>query len=580
MFTFTTLPELFLESFGSHQHEGVLRYHSADETLSYSSSQVKTRVANLALGLLSLGLKRGECVGITGPSSPNWIMLDFAIQIAGGVSVPIFSKIALQNFVHELKDSSMRILFLGIEEEYEKAREHRGGLEHIITFGYPGAHPQLEDLLTAGRKKAEKHPDEFEKLIKLVKPSDLATIIYTSGSTGLPKGVELSQANIVSQLYASSENFRGRTGDVALSVLPLAHIFERMLVHYYIGSKIPVNFIDDPKNIGLYIKQIKPTLLILVPRILEKVYIKIKQGIAASYGLKKIIGSVAVRRAETRDETKPAKLFDKICDAMVYKKMRAGLGGRIRFVILGSAKLDENLARFFINAGLPLYEGYGMTETSPVITANCPGQRKIGTVGMPFPKVEIKIENGEILTKGPNVMQGYHNMPDETAETITPDGWLHTGDLGRIDEEGYLIITGRKKEQFKKSTGEYVAPVPIEQELMRIDGVDSAVVFAEGRHYVIALLFPDMEAAADIKKRISDAGADDKEFVQSREMYEYMKEHIAKVNAGLNSAQCIKKFHIMDHSASVEKGEITATLKMRRFTVEKMYKDIIEKLYT
>ena len=576
MFTFTTLPEMFQESFVSNSREAALLYHSENGTLSYSSSQVKDRVAHLALGLLDLGLKRGESVGITGPSSPDWIMFDFAIQIAGGISVPIFRKIAPQSFVHEVKDSAMRILFLGNENEYEKVHKNNGYLQHIITFGYPGNHPQLEELLTAGKQRAEKSPDEFGKLVKLVKPSDIATIIYTSGSTGLPKGVELSQSNIVSQLYASSKNFRGYPDDVALSVLPLAHIFERMLVHYYIGSGMSVNFIDDPKNIGLYIKQVRPTILTLVPRILEKVYIRIKQGIAESHGLKKIIGSAAVRRAESRDEKKPAGILDKIYDSMVYKKMRAGLGGRIRFAISGSAKLDEALARFFVNAGLPLYEGYGMTETSPVITVNYRGHRKIGTVGLPFPEVEIKIEDGEILAKGPNIMQGYHNMPEETAKILTADGWLHTGDLGKIDEDGYLVITGRKKELFKKSTGEYVAPVPIEQKLARIDGIDAAVVFAENRHFVTALLFPDMESASNIGKQI----ADDKQFVQSKEMYDYVEKSIADVNSSLHSAQHIKKFHIMDHPAGVESGELTSTLKIRRFAIEEMYKDIIEKLYT
>ena len=579
MFTLTTLPELFQESFFSNPREAALLYHSENGTLSYSSSQVKDRVVHLALGLLGLGLKRGESVGITGPSSPDWVMFDFAIQIAGGVSVPIFMKIAPESFAHEVKDSAMKILFSGSEDGYEKARNNEEYLQHIITFGYPGAHPQLEKLLAAGKQRAEKNPDEFGELVKRVKPSDIATIIYTSGSTGLPKGVVLSQSNIVSQLHASSKNFPGYPDDVALSVLPLAHIFERMLVHYYIGSRISVNFIDDPKNIGLYIKHVRPTVLTLVPRILEKVYIKIKQGIAESHGLKKIIGSAAVRRAENRDEKKPAGILDKIYDSMVYKKMRAGLGGRIRFVISGSAKLDEALARFFINTGLPLFEGYGLTESSPVISVNYWGHRKLGTVGLPFPGVKIKIEDGEILAKGPNVMQGYHNMPEETAKTLTADGWLHTGDLGKIDEDGYLVITGRKKELFKKSTGEYVAPVPIEQKLVRIDGIDAAVVFAENRHFVTALLFPDMESVPNIRKQIANASADDKEFVQSKEIYEYVEKHIADVNASLHDSQHIKKFHIMDHPAGIESGELTSTLKTRRFNIEKMYKDIIEKLY-
>ncbi len=259
--------------------------------------------------------------------------------------------------------------------------------------------------------------------------------------------------------------------------------------------------------------------------------------------------------------------------------MREGLGGRIRLAISGSAKLDASLGRFFINIGLPLYEGYGMTESSPVIAANYPDHRKLGTVGQLFPKVRAKIENGEILVKGPNVMQGYHNMPNETANTITADGWLHTGDLGTLDSEGYLSIVGRKKELFKKSTGEYVAPVPIEQKLAKIDGIDAAVIFAENRSYVVALLFPDMEALAQLKKRIASTSIEDEEFLESSQMRDYLQGHIAQVNATLHSAQRIERFHLMDHSASIENGELTATMKMRRFTIEEMYQDIIEDLY-
>ncbi len=301
MFAFTTLPELFVESFDSHSREGVLQFLSAEQSFSYSSSQVKSRVTNLALGLLSLGLKQGDSVGIMAPSCPDWIMLDFAIQIAGGISVPIFKKIAPQSFTHEVRDSGMKILFLGNQYEREKAHAHKNELKHIITFCYPGEHTEFEALLKAGEERAKQDPNEFEKCVNLVKASDIATIIYTSGSTGLPKGVKLSQANIVSQVYATSERFKFHPqSDVALSVLPLAHIFERMVAHFYIASQIPIHFIDDPKNIGLYIKQVRPTILTVVPRILEKVYLKMKQGVEKAHGLKKNYwkgGNTACRNA-------------------------------------------------------------------------------------------------------------------------------------------------------------------------------------------------------------------------------------------------------------------------------------------
>ncbi|HYW84357.1 MAG TPA: AMP-binding protein, partial [Spirochaetia bacterium] len=423
-------------------------------------------------------------------------------------------------------------------------------------------------------------PDAFDLMAKEVSGSDLATIIYTSGSSGLPKGVELTQTSLVSQVKDCAARMNGDPRvDVALSTLPLEHVFERMVMYTYIASGIPVYFVDDPKKIGEYMARVRPTVMTVVPRILEKVALRFLEASRAATGIKGALARGAMSRASRRPVERSTPL-DAFYRAVVYRRMLAALGGRLRSVICGSARLDLEVARLLTNVGVPVHEGYGLTEAAPVISASCPGRCRLGSAGPLFPSVEVRIaEDGEILARGPNIMRGYHNNPEATAAALTPDGWLHTGDLGEMDRDGYLTIHGRKKEVFKKSTGEYVPPVPIERALSQIPFVDTAVIVADNRTCVTALLFPDPEKTAAYRRRVGLEGMDPKEFLASDFLRRQTQAEIDRINERLHHCERVERFAILDHAADVESGELTPTLKPRRFFIEQKFSGLIEEMY-
>ena len=591
MFNFETLVELFLHSCREHAHRPLLLAYPDHESEivdnvganwhRFSPRDMRTRVEQLMHGLLSLGVKRGESVGIIATPSPDWLMLDIAIQLAGGVTVPIFRKISPESFRHEITDSRMRILFVGDATELSFVEEHGKTLERKITYGYSAAHRTYHSLLEEGARRAKENPEELERRVRAVKPDDLATIIYTSGSTGLPKGVELTQYNIASQINATSKRFdTDSESDRCISTLPLAHVFERMVVYFYLANGLPIYFVDDPKMLADYVRAVKPTIMTVVPRILEKVYLRMSEKASETSGIKGRLARAGVERARTRTaDTRPG-LRDRLYGKLVYGKLREGLGGRLRYTICGAAKLPEHIGRFFVNIGIPVYEGYGMTEASPVIACNYPGSRRLGTVGKAFPGVEVRIgEDSEVLARGANVMRRYHKRPDATAEVLDEHGWLHTGDRGSIDEQGFITIEGRKKELFKKSTGEYVPPGPIEAALQQHDFVDVAVIFADNRVHVTALLFPDMEKLAAVKRRLGCEYMSDEDFLRSNTLRADLQSHVDEVNEHRHKSEQIARFELMHHAASAESGDLTPTMKVRRFHIEKSYADIIEQMY-
>ncbi len=591
MFKFETLTELFLHSCKEHAHRSLLlaypdREQGNEENPGehwhrFSPQEVRRRVEQLMHGLLSLGVKHGESVGIIATPSPDWLMLDIAIQLAGGVTVPIFRKISPESFTHEITDSGMRILFVGDAAELSFVEEHGTSLERKITYGYSAAHREYNSLLEEGARRAKEAPDELERRANAVKPDDLATIIYTSGSTGLPKGVELTQYNIASQINATSQRFDADTDlDRCISTLPLAHVFERMVVYFYLANGLPVYFVDDPKMLPDYVRAVQPTIMTVVPRILEKVYERMCEKAADTPGLKGRLAALGVERAKTRAVDSPPGLQDRLYEKLVYGKLRQGLGGKLRYTISGAAKLPEHIGQFFINIGIPVYEGYGMTEASPVIACNYRGSRKLGTVGTAFPGVEVRIgEDSEVLARGPNIMRGYHNRPDATAEVLDEHGWLYTGDRGSLDADGFLRIEGRKKELFKKSTGEYVPPGPIEAALKEHDFVDVAVIFADNRVYVTALLFPDMEKLGAVKQRLGCEYMSDEDFLESNTLRADLQAHVDEVNEHRHKSEQVARFELMKHAATPDSGDLTPTMKVRRFQIEKKYADTIEKMY-
>ncbi len=579
--TYNTLPELFYFIKETHVRPDLLNYRKDDSWINISTEEFVKKTENLALGLKELGVHKGDHIGLIAPSSPFWVMSDLAITLAGGVTVPIFNRISPENLEFELRDSAIKTIVIGDEKEYEPVRSAGKKLKKIVTIGFnkkDSIAVTFDDVVNSG-SKASRQKEGFANPGE----DDLFTIIYTSGSMGIPKGVMLTHRNIISQVKAAAQVFSMEAGeDRALTSLPLAHIFERMVIYFYFSRGLPVYFVDDLNKIGDLVRDVKPTLMTVVPRLLEKIYEKMKSTALESRGLKKAIAMAAFARAETRDaESSSRNVLDFIYKKLVYSRLYEALGGNFRFVISGAAPMPYDIGRFFINIGLTIYEGYGLTEASPVIAANSVENHKLGTVGMPFPSVTVKIAgDGEILARGPNVMMGYLNNREETEKSLDKDGFLHTGDLGAFDEKGYLKIVGRKKELFKKSTGEYVPPIPIESALLKLDLVDTAVVIADNRKFVSCLIFPNIEKVKKLQKENGFAGSSTEEFLDSEIIRKKVRDFIEKMNTHLHHTEEVQKFTIIKSPISIETGELTPTLKIRREIIERKYKKEIDAMYS
>jgi long-chain acyl-CoA synthetase len=580
-----TIPALFDYIERCNARPDLLSYHTPGSWTAISTEEFAEAVRSAAAGLLQLGVKTGENIGIISNSSPLWVMADFAIQLAGCITVPIFRRISPENLEFEIKDSGLRIVFIGDPNEVEPVKRCGGRkIKTIITMGFTvddRSVVSIEDLKAGGASFLAAHPVGSWPGARAA-GDDPATVIYTSGSTGVPKGVLLTHRNLISQILAASRVFPLYKKDKALTSLPLSHIFERMVMYFYLFKGVAVYFVDDLQNIGALVREVRPTIMTTVPRLLEKIYAKMRNTIEEERGIRRRIGLAALKRAEEKNEDTPySGLRDFVYKRLVYSRLNKALGGAFRYVISGSAPLAHYLGRFFINIGLPLYEGYGLTEASPVLAANFPGNRKLGSVGRAFPGVSLKIDprDHEILARGPNIMLGYRNNPAETAAALGSDGYLHTGDMGRIDARGFLTITGRKKELLKKSTGEYVAPVPIEQALQKLDIVDSALVIAESRKFVSCLIFPDMEAVKELQERSGNGSVSTEEFLAGDLVRAKIQAHIDEVNKHVHHSEEILKFTIITAPISVEGGELTPTMKIRRFVIEEKFKEQIEAMY-
>ncbi len=580
---FETLPDLLEYALRRNENAAALHRHVSGSWVPVTTAELGRRVRHLTLGLYELGVKPGEPVGLIAPSSPSWLLVDLAIMSLGAVTVPLFTRISPESMAHEIKDSGMRSIFVGSVGELPMVRKTGGRrLQNVVTFGLPeGGDDLFEQLLQDGAKLDEKRPALFHELRRAVEPHALATISYTSGSSGLPKGVELTHRNIVSQIRGAARLYPlAPSENRALCALPLAHIFERMVSYFYLANGVPLYFAHNPKRLPELIRELQPTVMTAVPRMLEKACLQLHAEIDGWVGVAGRIARRARARAETKPPNEPPRLTDRLYGALVYRKLLDTLGGRFRIVISGAATLQADIARFLWNIGLPVYEGYGLTEASPVIAANYPAANKIGTVGLPFPEVEVKITaDREILARGPSIMRGYHNNKQATAQTIDSDGWLHTGDLGHLDAEGYLTIEGRRKEIFKKSTGEYVPPVPIEQRLARHPVVDKAVVIADGRVSVTVLLFPDPDGVTEHKRTLKMPHMSDEEFLQSEVLSVDLSEFIHDVNDQLHHCESIENFRLLPRPLSIDSGELTPTMKVHRQAIEAKYRDLIEEMY-
>ncbi len=552
-----------------------LNYLSNGTYKNISTTTFKNKVICLSLALKDMGIQKGDTVGIFASSSPFWLIFDFAIHEVGAISVPIFANISTENLNYEINDSAMKYMFIDSLErlkDIEEKNSHLTFITHNFCIKEPNFY-NYDEILVIGQQICDSKgfiPHKAEE-------DEIFSIIYTSGNTGTPKGVMLTHKNIVSQLQDINKLIDLPQSEVALSLLPLAHIFERTVMSYYLSRGISIYFVDDILNVANLMKIVKPTIMTVVPRLLEKIFNKIKTQILEKPFFSKIIASLAFSYALKENLDKGSILF-KIYDKLVYSKFREIFGSRVQKLVSGGAPLSKEIAQFFVNIGVPVYQGYGLTEFSPVISTNYPSANKVGSCGKVIPSAKIKIaQNKELLVSGPSLMKGYLNQEELTAKTIDKDGWLHTGDIAYLDEEGYLFITSRLKEIFKTSTGEYVNAVAIEQKLSKDRYIEFAVVISENKKFTTALLFVDKEKYPLAKKINNNLTIE--EYYKQPEILDNISKHISNINKDLNQWEKIVDFRIITNDISIESGELTPSMKIARSKIEQKYASFINSMY-
>jgi long-chain acyl-CoA synthetase len=592
----TTLPELFLKAARDHPRRDALNYKSDGKWRHISSDAVIERAGNIALGLRTLGLKKGDRAALMSANCPEWTLADAGCQFSGIIDVPVYTTLDPASIKYILNDAGARVLFIQNEELFEHIREilpECGSIERIVFFDCDqpidvANAMSLAELEAAGLSLRKDRPELLDSIISEISPDDLATLIYTSGTTGEPKGVMLTQRNITANAIDACADHGFADDDVSLSVLPLSHVFERTGMYVYIRNGMAVYFAESIEKVPDNLQEVRPTIFIGVPRIFEKVYAKAKLKAAQSDGIKEKIFDwaieVAKEYATVLEQHKPVSLFlgmrHKLADVLVYSKLRDFFGGRLRFCITGGAALSDDIYLIFTGAGIGILQGYGLTETSPVLTSSYPDAKRLGTVGKAIRNTEVRIaHDGEIEARGPSVMVGYYHKPDATAEAFTGDGWFKTGDIGELDGDGYLKITDRKKELFKTSGGKYIAPTKIEQMLRSSRFVNQAVLIGSERKFASALIVPNFEM---LQTYAVHKGLDLKtpeEFLSSERINDLFRRQIEKVTHGLAQFETVKKFALLENELSVAGGELTPTLKVKRRIVDEKYKSVIEALY-
>ena len=590
-----TLIDLFERAAREHNRPDALNYKRDGSWISLSSDEMLARAKHIAAALYALGIRHGDRVALLSDSRVEWTLTDAGCLFAGAVDVPIYPTLTPPQVCYILRDSGATALFLANKEKFVELQEILGGcaqLKHVVFFDAEGVTAgdglTLAELEEIGRNAEQRDPDLVERLVSETTADDLATIIYTSGTTGEPKGVMLTHRNLVSNLIDSSGHLEVGEQDTVLSVLPLSHVFERQAMYMYLYHGMAVYFAESLQTVGANLQEVRPTILVGVPRLFEKIYQRIQEHAAAAgkFAETLLAWSVSVAREYAHhfnDHTPlPAtlKVQHALAAKLVFSKWRQAFGGRIRLLLSGGAALSEDLASIYIGAGIPIIQGYGLTETSPVISASTFEDYRIGTVGKAIPHVEIRIaDDGEIEVRGPNVMRGYYNKPEETRASFTDDGWFKTGDIGRIDSDGYLRITDRKKELFKTSGGKYIAPAPIEEAIKRSRFVNQVVLVGAERKFPAALVVPVWEQLESYCKLKGIEVESHGELCVHPRIIDLLQRQIDALTPDLARYEKIKKVALLENEFSIEGGELTPTLKIKRRVIDEKYRDVIEKLY-
>lgn len=592
----TTLAALFLRSAKEFNLPDALNYKQDGTWKNISSTEMIERAEQIALGLYSLGLRKGDRCAILAANSPEWTLVDAGCQFAGIIDVPIYTTLASDSVRYIMNDSEARVLFLGDRETYERFRfaiKDCNSLEKIVLFDASGTGDDehlisLTQLQEAGTHLGIEKPDLAKQLRDEVSSSDIATLIYTSGTTGEPKGVMLTHSNLISNVLAASEKYSFAGREVSLSVLPLSHVFERTGMYVYIRYGMCVHFAKSIEKVPDNLREVRPTIFIGVPRIFEKVFERGRLKAAQAGRVHEMIFDwaieVAKEYATLREKKQPVSMAlaakHGIADKIVYTKLREFFGGRLRFCITGGAALPDEIYLIFTGAGISIMQGYGLTETSPVISSNNPTDFRVGTVGKPVANVKVRIaEDGEIEVSGPNVMLGYYRKEQATKDAFTDDGWFKTGDIGNIDADGFLKITDRKKELLKTSGGKYIAPSPVEQLLRSSRFVNQAVLVGNGRKFAAALIVPNFGMLESYAKLKEIEIKTHEEFCSNPHIIDLFARQIESLTPGLANYEKVKKFALLQDEMTVEGGELTPTLKVKRRVVDEKYRDVIDKIY-
>jgi long-chain acyl-CoA synthetase len=578
-----------------HNKQDALNHRSEGKWHNIPAAAFVERVKNVALGLASLGVRPGDRIALLSENRPEWSIADLAILSLGAINVPIYTTQALEQIEYILSDSGARGIFISTRRLYKHALPvfAKRPLEHVIFFEPDVAEDvehgiALDELEQRGRALAEQRPGAFEAYLQAVRAEDLATIIYTSGTTGEPKGVMLTHNNFTSNVISIAKGLPITATDVALSVLPLSHIFERDGFYVFCYCGVSVYYAASSDQVGENLREVAPTVMTAVPRLFEKVYHRIiKKGMSAKGYRKSIfMSSLAVgqKYGELKDKRKLVfprlAIKQKLADKLVFSTWREGFGGRLRYFGSGGAPLSPALSYSYLAAGIPILQGYGATETC-IVSANRPGNNHVGSVGIPFDGIEIKIaEDGEILVRGPNVMRGYYGQPEATA-AVLKDGWFYTADVGHIEKNGHLYITDRKKDLFKLSNGKYVAPQLIESLLKESEFVSQVVVVGAGRKQPVALIVPDWE---NLREALVEAGEttpkDHVELSQLPAAIKIVQQDISKLTSSLVDYERIRKVALLPNEFSIDGGELTPTLKVKRKVIDDRYGEVIEELYS
>ncbi|HEX9829364.1 MAG TPA: long-chain fatty acid--CoA ligase [Bacteroidota bacterium] len=594
--SFSTVSEMFEKIAAKYAGEQrpMLMYKVEKQYRGISYKEYTRNVELFALGLASLGVNKGDRCAIIAENRPEWIVADMAMVCLGAVNVPIYPTLTPKQIEFIFNDAGVKVAIVSNTFQLNKILKIKNDvktLEHIIVMNENDATEGTQTyakMYARGGEFERAHPEFFRESIKRPKPEDLLTIIYTSGTTGNPKGVMLTHSNMSSNVQESARAIPFGPEDVFLSFLPLCHSFERMAGYYTAMScGVMIAYAESVETVRDNLLEIRPTIVTTVPRLFERIHSRILKNVESAPPVRQKIFHWAVNvgkeyaKAKRRKNISPVlKLKHAVASKLVFSKLQERTGGRIRFFVSGGAALPKMLGEFFEAVGIQIIEGYGLTETSPVLTVNRLDDYKFGTVGRPIANVEIKIaDDGEILARGPNIMKGYFNNSAATAEVIDKDGWFHTGDVGMFDPEGHLMITDRKKHLFVSSGGKNIAPQPIENHFLESKFIDQFVLIGDGRMFLTALIVPEFEMLKEWGRAQRIESASEAELVAHVEVRKMFQQEIDAIQKDLPNYERVRRFELLPQTLTVENGEITPTMKVKRKVVEQKFAHLIEKMY-